>query len=495
MLKLSEGGKAKVFAGLKVRIDRPKGFVQHGKDAQGQPWRRVYKVDYGYLPGTEGGDGEGLDVFLGPDEKAETSYLIRQNKDDGSFDEFKLMLGFKDKASALQCYDSHIPSKLRGKVSEVPAMIFRMMSGQSPDLPKVASAQMIRCLLEEMNHDQDLVQELGKYASTRYEREIQLGNILRSEVAPVAPVDSVAPFLAPAARKATREHLIAPADRSQGEIDLRRQLNLKRNAAFRTPQGHGLAGVSVASEVHPAVIAGANPKLLGGTSVSVPATGMSSLTEFMANKTPMDDLKSSLYAVQSARRGEGPGVALYEQAQRKFPANASDPTQTYATLRHELGEAEEFSHLNAGKGVRPFASHLGSTPILREQEAMLGDPTAFSQMAKLRQLNEGDAHVQKLIRQVGGTPDAPLPVGGRQHRALDRLIDAKPQNLDPQGRGLAVRLGQEHVPYLPKDLPRASQLVDEGNALAGKGLLATLRGAKDLAGKALRLGKFINTGR
>lgn len=493
--KAAEGGKAKVFAGLKVRIDRPKGFVQQGKDAQGKPWKRVYKVDYGYLPGTEGGDGEGLDVFFGPSEQAETAYLVRQNKDDGSFDEFKLMLGFGSKAEALACYDDHIPSKLRGKISEVPVVVLRMMSGQTPDLPKVASVEVIRCLLEEASRNGDLVQELGKYASTRYEREIQLGNILRSEVAPVAPVDTVAPFLAPAARKATREYLIAPADRPQDEVDLRRRLNLKRNEAFRTPQGHGLADVTVSSEVHPGVIAGAMPKLMGGTSVSVPSSGMSSVTEYMANKTPMDDLKTGLSAFQSARRGEGPGLSLFEHAQKRFPPTASDATQTYATLRHELGEAEEFSHLNAGRGVRPFASHLGSTPILREQEAMLGDPDAFSQMAKVRQLNQGDVRVQKLIRQVGGTADRPLPVGGRQQRALDRLIDAKPQELDPVGRGLAIRLGQERVPYLPKDVPSIPQLVDETSALKGKGMFDRLRGAKDLAGKALRLGKFINTGR
>lgn len=140
MLKLSEGGKAKVFAGLKVRIDRPKGFVQHGKDAQGKPWKRVYKVDYGYLPGTEGGDGEGLDVFFGPSEQAETAYLVRQNKDDGSFDEFKLMIGFGGKAEALACYDDHIPSKLRGAVREVPMDVLRTLTGQVPAAAKVAQS-------------------------------------------------------------------------------------------------------------------------------------------------------------------------------------------------------------------------------------------------------------------------------------------------------------------------------------------------------------------
>lgn len=121
------------FAGLRVRIDRPKGFVQKGKDKEGKPWERVYKVDYGFLPGTQGGDGDGLDVFLGPDEKADPAYLVYQKKDDGSFDEFKLMLGFKDGSSARACYVDHIPSKFLGKMEPLSLNVVRALTGQPLD--------------------------------------------------------------------------------------------------------------------------------------------------------------------------------------------------------------------------------------------------------------------------------------------------------------------------------------------------------------------------
>lgn len=121
------------FAGLRVRIDRPKGYVQKGKDKEGEPWERVYKVDYGFLPGTQGGDGDGLDVFLGPDEKADPAYLVYQKKDDGSFDEFKLMLGFKDGSSARACYVDHIPSKFLGKMEPLSLNVVRALTGQPLD--------------------------------------------------------------------------------------------------------------------------------------------------------------------------------------------------------------------------------------------------------------------------------------------------------------------------------------------------------------------------
>lgn len=42
-----------------VRIDRPRG-TRHPKYLD-----MIYTLDYGYIPGTTGGDGEELDVFVG----------------------------------------------------------------------------------------------------------------------------------------------------------------------------------------------------------------------------------------------------------------------------------------------------------------------------------------------------------------------------------------------------------------------------------------------
>lgn len=140
--------KTRRFQGFRVHVDRPKGFVQRGKDSSGRPWERTYKLDYGYLPRTDGGDGEGLDVFLGPDESAEDAYWVTQHKDNGRFDEWKVMLGFPGLAAALAAYDAHIPRKYRGRVVRVPVAMMQSLLGIEPDV-KVA---MLGSFFDELTH-------------------------------------------------------------------------------------------------------------------------------------------------------------------------------------------------------------------------------------------------------------------------------------------------------------------------------------------------------
>ena len=82
------------FQGIPVRVDRPRGFIMTGVDSKGEPWKRRYKHDYGYIPRTLGGDGDGLDVFIGPDRGAKHAYWAVQRKPNGVFDEYKVFLGF-----------------------------------------------------------------------------------------------------------------------------------------------------------------------------------------------------------------------------------------------------------------------------------------------------------------------------------------------------------------------------------------------------------------
>jgi Inorganic Pyrophosphatase len=120
------------FQGLRIRIDRPKGFVQEGKDQQGKPWKRIYKYDYGFLPKTKGGDGDGVDVFVGPDESIREAYWVIQRKDDGSFDEYKVFVGFKSKADAKKAYGEHIPMRYFGGMVAMPIEMMKAMLGIEP---------------------------------------------------------------------------------------------------------------------------------------------------------------------------------------------------------------------------------------------------------------------------------------------------------------------------------------------------------------------------
>lgn len=129
---LAAGGDTLTYSGVQVVIDRPKGFVQKGTAPDGTPWERTYQVPYGYLAGTKGGDGDGLDVFCGPDRRPARAYWIAQVTSDGDPDEYKLCLGFRDAAEALRCYLAHVPARFLGGVFETPIGVVQALVGVDP---------------------------------------------------------------------------------------------------------------------------------------------------------------------------------------------------------------------------------------------------------------------------------------------------------------------------------------------------------------------------
>lgn len=122
----------KDFQGITVRIDRPAGFIQRGKDDAGNEWEREYKTDYGYIPGTTGGDGESLDVYLGPHTQSTLAYWVNQRKSDGSFDEYKLMLGFHDRRAARTMWAAHTPERFYGGIATTTVGMVKALLGLEP---------------------------------------------------------------------------------------------------------------------------------------------------------------------------------------------------------------------------------------------------------------------------------------------------------------------------------------------------------------------------
>lgn len=120
------------FGGIQLTIDRPKGYVQTGKDENGNEWSREYRTDYGFIPRTAGGDGEELDVFVGPSIDSDRVFWVTQNKADGSFDEYKLFLGYDTPAEAHAEYVAHIPPQFYGGMSELALGQLRGMLGLDP---------------------------------------------------------------------------------------------------------------------------------------------------------------------------------------------------------------------------------------------------------------------------------------------------------------------------------------------------------------------------
>lgn len=100
--------------GFDVTIEQPAGSVRYGKDASGKKWSQVMNNTYGYIRGTEGVDGDHIDVFLGPDMNSDMVYVVDQVNTDGSFDEHKVMIGFSSLEDARSAYLSNYEDGWQG---------------------------------------------------------------------------------------------------------------------------------------------------------------------------------------------------------------------------------------------------------------------------------------------------------------------------------------------------------------------------------------------
>ena len=90
-----------------ITIEQPEGSIRRGTDADGRQWESKMHNTYGYFRGTEGVDGDHIDVFLSNDMDGWNGaqvFVVDQYNPDGTFDEHKVMLGFNDASDAKSNY-------------------------------------------------------------------------------------------------------------------------------------------------------------------------------------------------------------------------------------------------------------------------------------------------------------------------------------------------------------------------------------------------------
>jgi soluble lytic murein transglycosylase-like protein len=98
------------IGGLNISIEHPAGSKR-------KPEHSPLRSHYGYLKRTEGADGEHLDVFLRPGTPEDYTgpvYVVDQSKQDGAFDEHKVLLGFDDEETARNGYLENYPKDWTG---------------------------------------------------------------------------------------------------------------------------------------------------------------------------------------------------------------------------------------------------------------------------------------------------------------------------------------------------------------------------------------------
>lgn len=96
-----------------ITIENPKGSVRSGIDTEGNKWETIMQNTYGYIRGTEGVDGDHIDVFLSDDIdgwNGRRVFVVDQYNEDGSFDEHKVVLGFNETDDAEAAYFANYDS-------------------------------------------------------------------------------------------------------------------------------------------------------------------------------------------------------------------------------------------------------------------------------------------------------------------------------------------------------------------------------------------------
>jgi len=114
------------FKGLIIVIENPVGSVRTGVDKAGEPWQTKFYYPYGYIAGTKGADGDGVDCFIGKNATSDKVFIIHQTDGGKEFDEDKIFLGFDSKESARDAYLAHYQTQgYIGVITEMPFYEFK----------------------------------------------------------------------------------------------------------------------------------------------------------------------------------------------------------------------------------------------------------------------------------------------------------------------------------------------------------------------------------
>lgn len=97
------------YQGLDLAIEFQKGGKRPYKDEAGKEHFKTMRADYGEIRGTEGLDGDAVDVYVGPDQDSDKVFVVTQMKrgDWDKVDEEKCILGVRSAKQARDLYLAH----------------------------------------------------------------------------------------------------------------------------------------------------------------------------------------------------------------------------------------------------------------------------------------------------------------------------------------------------------------------------------------------------
>lgn len=155
---------------MDVTIENPKGSTRSGKDANGKEWSVKMNYTYGYIRGTEGVDGDHIDVYLNDNPGGKVFVVDQIDQKTGAFDEHKVMYGFNSLDEARDAYLSQYEKGWKvGNVTEVSKEQFKQWIDSSKRKTKPFSeyarfsltpSKEWRDAMEEVRGDRDAEEHL-----------------------------------------------------------------------------------------------------------------------------------------------------------------------------------------------------------------------------------------------------------------------------------------------------------------------------------------------
>ncbi len=102
--------------GLRIRIENPAGSTRSGVAKDGTEWHTVLKHHYGYVAGTDGFDGDEVDVFVNPEQPVTGKVFVVKQVDPttGKFDEDKALCGWRTASAAKDAYHANFQDGWKG---------------------------------------------------------------------------------------------------------------------------------------------------------------------------------------------------------------------------------------------------------------------------------------------------------------------------------------------------------------------------------------------
>lgn len=197
--------------GLDLAIENPQGSSRSGVSKDGRAWSRTLGDHYGYVRGTVGADGDGVDVFVGPHPQSTKVFVVDQiDPETGRFDEHKALLGYDSLEAAQQGYLANYEDGWQGigNITEIPAPGFKAWLDEG-DTTKPFGAGQYTPSSGEVPEARALV-ERQRSAMENYRRAAMSGD----EQAAQAAGEELA-----AARAAIQTAQLNVADRAQAMIE------------------------------------------------------------------------------------------------------------------------------------------------------------------------------------------------------------------------------------------------------------------------------------